>query len=164
MFGSRSGSCPFGAFLAPNAYVRTWSPRAMLLLLLLLLKRLIDGEAGEPTTTRFGVVVVAAPTKYGNPARDKADIVLRDVVVADVIKGDDAKMRLMRVLVEEVVVVVLNKNDMKLSKSEEYNATRETKNLKILAANFSKTRIKAGVKLQTRRRSRSSRPWRQLLV
>ena len=160
MFGSRSGSCPFGAFLAPNAYVRTWSPRAMLLLL----KRLIDGEAGEPTTTRFGVVVVAAPTKYGNPARDKADIVLRDVVVADVIKGDDAKMRLMRVLVEEVVVVVLNKNDMKLSKSEEYNATRETKNLKILAANFSKTRIKAGVKLQTRRRSRSSRPWRQLLV
>jgi len=119
MFGSRSGSCPFGAFLAPNAYVRTWSPRAMLLLLLLLLKRLIDGEAGEPTTTRFGVVVVAAPTKYGNPARDKADIVLRDVVVADVIKGDDAKMRLMRVLVEEVVVVVLNKNDMKLSKSED---------------------------------------------
>jgi len=116
MFGSRSGSCPFGAFLAPNAYVRTWSPRAMLLLL----KRLIDGEAGEPTTTRFGVVVVAAPTKYGNPARDKADIVLRDVVVvADVIKGDDAKMRLMRVVVEEVVVVVLNKNDMKLSKSEE---------------------------------------------
>ena len=134
----------------------------MLLLLLLLLKRLIDGEAGEPTTTRFGVVVA---TKYGNPARDKADIVLRDVVVvADVIKGDDAKMRLMRVVVEEVVVVVLNKNDMKLSKSEEYNATRETKNLKILAANFSKTRIKAGVKLQTRRRSRSSRPWRQLLV
>jgi len=115
MFGSRSGSCPFGAFLAPNAYVRTWSPRAMLLLL----KRLIDGEAGEPTTTRFGVVVVAAPTKYGNPARDKADIVLRDVVVADVIKGDDAKMRLMRVVVEEVVVVVLNKNDMKLSKSED---------------------------------------------
>jgi len=162
MFGSRSGSCPFGAFLAPNAYVRTWSPRAMLLLLLLLLKRLIDGEAGEPTTTRFGVVVA---TKYGNPARDKADIVLRDVVVvADVIKGDDAMMRLMRVVVEEVVVVVLNKNDMKLSKSEEYNATRETKNLKILAANFSKTRIKAGVKLQTRRRSRSSRPWRQLLV
>jgi len=158
MFGSRSGSCPFGAFLAPNAYVRTWSPRAMLLLL----KRLIDGEAGEPTTTRFGVVVA---TKYGNPARDKADIVLRDVVVvADVIKGDDAMMRLMRVVVEEVVVVVLNKNDMKLSKSEEYNATRETKNLKILAANFSKTRIKAGVKLQTRRRSRSSRPWRQLLV
>ena len=117
MFGSRSGSCPFGAFLAPNAYVRTWSPRAMLLLLLLLLKRLIDGEAGEPTTTRFGVVVA---TKYGNPARDKADIVLRDVVVvADVIKGDDAMMRLMRVVVEEVVVVVLNKNDMKLSKSEE---------------------------------------------
>ena len=163
MFGSRSGSCPFGAFLAPNAYVRTWSPRAMLLLLL---KRLIDGEAGEPTTTRFGVVVVAAPTKYGNPARDRADIVLRDVVVVvvDAIKGDDAMMRLMRVVVEEVVVVVLNKNDMKLSKSEEYNATRETKNLKILAANFSKTRIKAGVKLQTRRRSRSSRPWRQLLV
>ena len=162
MFGSRSGSCPFGAFLAPNAYVRTWSPRAMLLLL----KRLIDGEAGEPTTTRFGVVVVAALTKYGNPARDRADIVLRDVVVvAVVIKGDDAKMRLMRGVVEEVVVVVLNKNDMKLSKSEEeYNATRETKNLKILAANFSKTRIKAGVKLQTRRRSRSSRPWRQLLV
>ena len=84
--------------------------------MLLLLKRLIDGEAGEPTTTRFGVVVA---TKYGNPARDKADIVLRDVVVADVIKGDDAKMRLMRVLVEEVVVVVLNKNDMKLSKSED---------------------------------------------
>jgi hypothetical protein len=28
-------------------------------------------------------------------------------------------MRLMRVVVEEVVVVVLNKNDMKLSKSEE---------------------------------------------
>jgi hypothetical protein len=120
MFGSRSGSCPFGAFLAPNAYVRTWSPRAMLLLLLL--KRLIDGEAGEPTTTRFGVVVVAAPTKYGNPARDRADIVLRDVVVVvvvDAIKGDDAMMRLMRVVVEEVVVVVLNKNDMKLSKSEE---------------------------------------------
>jgi hypothetical protein len=118
MFGSRSGSCPFGAFLAPNAYVRTWSPRAMLLLLL---KRLIDGEAGEPTTTRFGVVVVAAPTKYGNPARDRADIVLRDVVVVvvDAIKGDDAMMRLMRVVVEEVVVVVLNKNDMKLSKSEE---------------------------------------------
>jgi hypothetical protein len=119
MFGSRSGSCPFGAFLAPNAYVRTWSPRAMLLLLL---KRLIDGEAGEPTTTRFGVVVVAAPTKYGNPARDRADIVLRDVVVVvvvDAIKGDDAMMRLMRGVVEEVVVVVLNKNDMKLSKSEE---------------------------------------------
>ena len=117
MFGSRSGSCPFGAFLAPNAYVRTWSPRAMLLLL----KRLIDGEAGEPTTTRFGVVVVAAPTKYGNPARDRADIVLRDVVVVvvDAIKGDDAMMRLMRVVVEEVVVVVLNKNDMKLSKSED---------------------------------------------
>jgi len=28
-------------------------------------------------------------------------------------------MRLMRVVVEEVVVVVLNKNDMKLSKSED---------------------------------------------
>ena len=125
MFGSRSGSCPFGAFLAPNAYVRTWSPRAMLLLLL---KRLIDGEAGEPTTTRFGVVV-AAPTKYGNPARDKADIVFRDVVVVvDAINGDDAMMRLMRVVVEEVVVVVLNKNDMKLSKSEE-NATRERRKI-----------------------------------
>ena len=27
MLGSRSGSCPFGAFLAPNANVRTRSPR-----------------------------------------------------------------------------------------------------------------------------------------
>jgi len=37
-------------------------------------------------------------------------------------------MRLMRVVVEEVVVVVLNKNDMKLSKSEE-NATRERRKI-----------------------------------
>jgi hypothetical protein len=139
MFGSRSGSCPFGAFLAPNAYVRTWSPRAMLLLLLL--KPLIDGEAGEPTTTRFGVVV-AAPTKYGNPARDKADIVLRDVVVVvDAINGDDAMMRLMRVVVEEVVVVVFNKNDMKLSKSEE-NATERDKKFENFGGKLSKTRIK----------------------
>jgi hypothetical protein len=92
----------------------------------LLLKRLIDGEPTTTTRALFFGVVVAAPTKCGNPARDRADIVLRDVVVVDVIKGDDAMMRLMRVVVGEVVVVVFNKNDMKLSKSE---ATREKKNL-----------------------------------
>jgi len=60
MFGSRSGSCPFGAFLAPNANVRTWSPlrRSRLLLSLTPVVRRIHGGAGTAARDKDIIVLV----------------------------------------------------------------------------------------------------------
>ena len=58
MLGSRSGSCPFGAFLAPNANVRTRSPRLVGSLILKVVYALIDDDARPRVLV---VVVVGVP-------------------------------------------------------------------------------------------------------
>jgi len=72
MLGSRSGSCPFGAFLAPNANVRTRSPRLVGSLILVDFA-LIDDDDARPR----GVVGAPIIEDTGRPTAgipDEEDI------------------------------------------------------------------------------------------
>ena len=57
MLGSRSGSCPFGAFLAPNANVRTRSPRLKVVF------ALIDDDDDDDDARPRGVCPIIEDTK-----------------------------------------------------------------------------------------------------
>jgi hypothetical protein len=59
MLGSRSGSCPFGAFLAPNANVRTRSPRLKVgsLILLKVVFALIDDDDDDDARPRGAPII-----------------------------------------------------------------------------------------------------------